>query len=110
MPIKKEDQNNTDKQSSRFLRYIFVVFLVISLLVLYVWQRVQKDNLLSEIQELRIKKAELTREYFGLKVEVYELSSLKRIEKIATERLNMHYPKLGEEYFILQTDKDDKNE
>ena len=108
--MRNEGQNNTEVQSAKFLRYIFVVFLIISFLVLYVRQRVQKDNLLSEIQQLRTEKSELTRKYYGLKVEVYELSSLERIEKIAIEKLNMHYPKLGEEYFILQADEEDKNE
>lgn len=103
--FKRSNRKITETQSKKpLLLYIVSVFILITFLVIYVWLKVQKDNLVTDIQQLRREKTEKTREYYHLQVQIYELSSLQRIERIATEKLDMHYPTLDEEYKILEVE------
>jgi cell division protein FtsL len=104
----KENIHILEKHKKKLYKYIIVVFLFISFMVFYVWQRVEKDYLVVKIENLKKEKIELTRKYNKLQVDVDELSSQKRIEKIAKENLTMNYPKLGQEYYIIETIKDNK--
>lgn len=69
---------------------------VISLLLLYVWQRVDLVRVGYDIQQLKARHRVLQREHHELRVKVSALTSPERIARLATEKLNMRQPHPGE--------------
>ncbi len=69
---------------------------VISVLLLYVWQRVDLVRVGYDIQQLKARHTVLQRENHELRVKVSALTSPERIARLATEKLNMRQPHPGE--------------
>ena len=64
--------------------------------ILCVWQHVYASNLAAEIERLRESREALGAEIGFLEMECVSLSARQRIERYATERLGMRYPRAGE--------------
>jgi cell division protein FtsL len=75
--------------SSRSVIPILVIGSLILLACLHVWQRVYVMGLVKEVSVLEKRNKELTDIVKKANLEILELSSLSRIEKIAGERLDM---------------------
>lgn len=88
----------------RFFLILIVVAVCVSLILTYIWQRVYVTNLVTEIQELQTIEEQLRIENQTLKIKMIELSSRQRIEKIATEKLNMRYLDLNTELIVKEVD------
>ncbi len=69
---------------------------VISVLLLYVWQRVDLVRVGYDIQQLKARQTALQRENHELRVKVSALTSPERIARLASEKLNMRQPQPGE--------------
>jgi cell division protein FtsL len=69
---------------------------VMSLLLLYVWERVDLVRVGYEVQQLKAKHRTLERVNDELKVKVSALTSPERIARLATERLGMVRPQPGQ--------------
>ena len=68
---------------------VFVMFLMLSgLAVFYVWERIKLREISREIVELQKTKKLLIEENGRLQAQAEELSSYRRIYKIATERFD----------------------
>jgi cell division protein FtsL len=74
----------------------FAALAVLSLLLLYVWERVDVVQVGYHIERLKAKKIVLERERDELRVKVSGLTSPERIAKLATERLGMAPPQQGQ--------------
>ncbi|MBI5417216.1 cell division protein FtsL [Candidatus Poribacteria bacterium] len=72
--------------------FVIILILVIIVSLLYVWQKVEISSLGYEIGLLEKQTKELTERNENLKIKCEKLRSLDRIEKIAKDRLNMHFP------------------
>ncbi len=69
---------------------------VISVLLLYVWQRVDLVRVGYDIQQLKARQTVLQRENHELRVKVSALTSPERIARLASTQLNMRQPQPGE--------------
>ncbi len=69
---------------------------VISVLLLYVWQRVDLVRVGYDIQQLKTRHRVLQREHHEIRVKVSTLTSPERIARLATGELNMRQPRPGE--------------
>ena len=69
---------------------------VMSLLLLYVWERVDLVRVGYQVQQLKAKHRLLERENDELKVKVSALTSPERIARLATHRLGMGRPRPGQ--------------
>ncbi len=69
---------------------------VLSVLLLYVWERVDVVQVGYHIEQLKSKKVALERERDELRLKVSTLSSSDRIAKAATEKLGMVPPQQGQ--------------
>lgn len=88
-----------------FKRYthktIFLSLLaMIVLLTLYVWQRVMVIKLLKETEEFKEVLAHEEKKYKYMNLDITELSSIDRIEKIAHDKLGLIYPERGQIIFV----------
>ncbi|MER3422434.1 MAG: cell division protein FtsL, partial [Nitrospiraceae bacterium] len=72
------------------------VLAVLSLLLLYVWERVDIVQVGYRIEQLKAKKMVLERERDELRVKVSALTSPERIAKVATDKLGMVPPEQGQ--------------
>ena len=72
------------------------VLAVLSLLLLYVWERVDVIQVGYHIERLKAKKVSLERERDELRVKVSTLTSPERIARVANERLGMAPPLQGQ--------------
>lgn len=72
------------------------ILLVMSLLLLYVWERVELVQIGYKIEQLKKEKIALERERDELRVKVSALASPERIARLAAERLNMIPPQRGQ--------------
>jgi cell division protein FtsL len=61
-----------------------------------VWQHVHANELASEIGALRSRRSAVRTEIGLLEMECAGLSRRERVERYATERLGMRYPRAGE--------------
>ena len=66
------------------------------------WQRHQMVRIGYEIEQLRLERSELLRIQKELSIEVESLNALDRIERIATEQLNMKQPLPQQRIYIRQ--------
>lgn len=74
----------------------FTALAVLSVLLLYVWERVDVVQVGYHIEQLRSKKVALERERDELRLKVSTLTSPDRIAKAATEKLGMLPPQQGQ--------------
>lgn len=74
------------------LTKMLLAILVILSFLLVVWQRTQVLRLGYQLERMEATKKELVKENKGLLLEVTSLASLERIEKIASEHLNLKVP------------------
>lgn len=70
--------------------------LVMSLLLLYVWERVELVRIGYQIERLKKERVVLERERDELRVKVSALTSPERIARAATEQLGMVPPQRGQ--------------
>lgn len=75
---------------------LIVALAVVTLLLLYVWQRVDLVRVGYDIQQLKARHNALERENLELRVKVSTLTSPERIARLASEKLNMRRPQPGE--------------
>ncbi len=89
----KRNRSAVKRKRSFKLKSLLIFFALISLACVYVWQRVTVITLCAHTRELRleIKQKQKTRKY--LQVEVTELSSVHRIEKMG-QQMGLVYPSL----------------
>jgi cell division protein FtsL len=69
---------------------------ILSLLLLYVWERMDVVRVGYRIEQLKTKKAALERDRDELQVKVSKLMAPERIAKAATEKLGMIAPQPGQ--------------
>ena len=69
---------------------------VTSLLLLYVWERVDLVRVGYQVQQLKARHRLLERENDELKIKVSALTSPERIARLATHRLEMVRPRPGQ--------------
>jgi cell division protein FtsL len=82
-----------DLARAKFLfRVLFLVAFTAILCLFYIWSRVQILHYGYEINSLKNYRYELTEQNKNLKLEAATLSSPRRLERIATERLSMRSP------------------
>ncbi len=70
--------------------------LVMSVLLLYVWERVELVRIGYQIERLKKERVVLERERDELRVKVSTLTSPERIARVAAERLAMAPPQRGQ--------------
>ncbi len=87
---------------------LILFFLVIISFLIVIWQRTQVLRLGYQLERMEATKKELLKENKGLLLEVSSLTSLDRIEKIATNRLGFKPPD-RKNIFIVKK-KEDKNQ
>ena len=95
-------QSRARWESLEFLTTAALGALILVGALLYVWQHVYVVRLGYEIERLREQQATLTQENKGLKLEMGQLRSLRRVEEIARKRLGMIAPKPGQVVLIPQ--------
>jgi cell division protein FtsL len=69
---------------------------VLSLVLLYVWERADVVKVGYRIEQVKVKKLALDRERDELRVKVSALTSPEKIAKLATEKLGMTPPQQGQ--------------
>ncbi len=69
---------------------------VLSLVLLYVWERVDVVQVGYRIEQVKVRKLALERERDELRVKVSALTSPEKIAKLATEKLGMTPPQQGQ--------------
>jgi cell division protein FtsL len=79
---------------------VILSILVITSFLLVVWQRTQVLRLGYQLERMKATKNELLKENKGLLIEVSSLTSLERIERIATEHLRLRAPDRKNIYIV----------
>lgn len=74
--------------------------LILLAALFYVWQHTSVVRLGYEVERLRERQAALVQENKGLRLELGQLRSLRRVEEIARQRLGMVTPKPGQVVLI----------
>lgn len=74
----------------------FTALAILSVLLLYVWERVDVVQVGYHIEQLKFKKVALERERDELRLKVSTLTSPDRIAKAATDKLGMLPPQQGQ--------------
>ncbi len=69
---------------------------VMSLLLLYVGERVDVVRVGYHVERLKLKRVAIQREYDELRVTASRLTSPERLERVATDRLGMVPPRQGQ--------------
>ncbi len=83
-------------------RPAYILFLFISILsvvfafIFYIWIRLEVIRAGYDIAAAHKEQVRLVQENKELRIAVSDLRSPKRIERIARDRLNLHYPKAEE--------------
>ncbi len=72
--------------------WIFIATVMMAVTLLYVWSHIHMTELEYQIARELSNREKITEEQTKLKVELATLRSPRRIEAIATEKLNMIYP------------------
>jgi cell division protein FtsL len=83
-------------ESAEFLSTIALGVLILAAALLYVWQHTYVVRLGYEVERLRERHAVLVQEHKGLRLELGQLRSLRRVEEIARTRLGMGTPRPGQ--------------
>jgi cell division protein FtsL len=87
-------------ESLEFLPTVALGLLVLAAALLYVWQHTTVVRLGYEVERLRERQGVLVQENKGLKLEMGQLRSLKRVEEIARNRLGLVTSKPGQVVLI----------
>jgi len=90
-------------ESLAFLSPAVLGLLILAAALLYVWQHTSVVRLGYEIERLRERQAALVQENKGLRLELGQLRSLRRVEDIARNRLGMVAPKPGQVVVIPES-------
>ncbi|MGE5849580.1 MAG: cell division protein FtsL, partial [Candidatus Methylomirabilota bacterium] len=83
-------------ESVEFLSTVALGVLILAAALLYVWQHTYVVGLGYEVERLRERQAVLVQEHKGLRLELGQLRSLRRVEEIARTRLGMGTPRPGQ--------------
>lgn len=83
-------------ESVEFLSTVALGVLILAGALLYVWQHTYVVRLGYEVERLRERQAVLVQEHKGLRLELGQLRSLRRVEEIARSRLGMGTPRPGQ--------------
>lgn len=84
---------------------ILLSLLVIMSFLLVVWQRTQVLRLGYQLERMEATKKELLKENKGLLLEVSSLSSLERVEKIASDHLGLKAPDRKKIYIVKKVEE-----
>jgi cell division protein FtsL len=97
-------RNLRKKEEKSSFHKIFVIslFALVCLALVYVWQRVEVVQLSKTIGDLKTQLAEQKKIYQYLSLDVADLSQGEWIEKIAVEKLDMHYSTLNQIQLIAE--------
>lgn len=97
-------RNLRKKEEKSSFHKIFVIslFTLVCLALVYVWQRVEVVQLSKSIGDLKTQIMEQKKVYQYLSLDVADLSQGGWIEKIATEKLDMHYSTLSQIQLIAE--------
>ncbi len=103
--LKKETTSRTNRQVKRRNRSplsLFVIIMAASILVVfYIWNKITVNRLANEINDLQNQQQKILSANEILRSEINQKSKLERIGKIATEKLDMVYPKDQPVWFEL---------
>jgi cell division protein FtsL len=80
-------------ETIEFILTLALGIVILAAALLYVWQHTYVVRLGYEIERLRARQAALIQENKGLRLEMGQLRSLKRVEDIARRQLGMITPK-----------------
>ena len=80
-------------ETMEFILTVALGLVILAAALLYVWQHTYVVRLGYEIERLRMRHAALVQENKGLRLEMGQLRSLKRVEEIARKQLGMISPK-----------------
>jgi cell division protein FtsL len=80
----------------------FVALLLMALLLLYVWERVEVVRTGYQIERLKTQRTALQRERDELEVKVSSLTSPERIARVAKDQLGMIPPQRGQVILVRQ--------
>ena len=83
-------------ESLEFLSTVALGVLILAAALLYVWQHTYVVRLGYEVERLRERQAALVQEHKGLRLELGQLRSLRRVEEVARKRLGMVTPGPGQ--------------
>jgi cell division protein FtsL len=85
--------NKRKQQTFPISRYLFFTGALLIILLLYLWQKTENDALRIRIEDLKMKKANLHNINQHLQLELEHLIKLSNIDRTASEKLGMKYPK-----------------
>ncbi|MCK9225734.1 MAG: septum formation initiator family protein [Candidatus Muirbacterium halophilum] len=88
----EEQRNNSLRSKNRgllFLKISGIIFAILSLSLIYLWQLSDISEYRTEISKLNIEKKKIAQNINDLNVIIAQLSSFDRIKKIAEEELDM---------------------
>jgi len=83
-------------ETMEFILTVALGLVILAAALLYVWQHTYVVRLGYEVERLRARHAALVQENKGLRLEMGQLRSLKRVEEIARKQLGMISPKPGQ--------------
>jgi cell division protein FtsL len=86
-----------------FVLTLALGIVILAAALLYVWQHTSVVRLGYEIERLRARHAALIQENKGLRLEMGQLRSLKRVEEIARRQLGMITPKPDQVILVPQS-------
>ena len=73
----------------KFIKIISIIFIIVLSILFYIWQKYALINTNYDIQKFHKKIQELKQEKKELIIKKTQLSSPKKIKKIATDKFNM---------------------
>jgi cell division protein FtsL len=90
-------------ETMEFVLTLALGIVILAAALLYVWQHTYVVRLGYEIERLRARHAALIQENKGLRLEMGQLRSLKRVEEIARRQLGMITPKPDQVILVPQS-------
>jgi cell division protein FtsL len=91
-----------DDRRLPLFKILFAFTLIVGLSIGYIWQRVTFLKISKEIKSLRSQISEQEERYKYLNIEIAKLSTVERIENIATTQLGLVYPKAEQIVFLKE--------
>jgi len=101
----RRNRRKKENKSSFYRIFVASLFTLVCLALVYIWQRVEVVQLSKTIGDLKTAIAEEKRVYQYLCLDVADLSQGERIEKVATEKLDMRYSTLNQIQLIAEQTK-----
>ena len=98
----RRNRRKKEGKSSFYRIFVTSLFTLVCLALVYIWQRVEVVQLSKTIGDLKTAIAEQKKVYQYLSLDVADLSQGGWIEKIATEKLDMHYSTLNQIQLIAE--------